>query len=65
MKRINGSYEPTEPHEVILIAPEAAGAYILTVVLDTHAQQLATLDAITAALDSLTENAVNIGGAQA
>lgn len=65
MKRINGRYEPTEPHEVILTAPEAAGAYILTVVLDTQAQQLATLDAIATALDALPKNAVNIGGAQA
>lgn len=55
MKRTSTGYEPTEPHEVILTAPEAAGAYILTVVLDTRAQQLAALDALTAALDSISE----------
>lgn len=55
MKRTKNGYEPTEPHEVILTAPEGAGAYILTVVLDSRAQQLAALDAITAALDGLPE----------
>lgn len=55
MRRTPNGYEPTEPHEVILTAPEAAGSYILTVVLDTRAQQLAALDAITAALDGLPE----------
>lgn len=55
MKRTRNGYEPTEHHEVILTAPEATGAYILTVVLDTRAQQLAALDAITAALDGLPE----------
>lgn len=58
MKRTSTGYEPTEPHEIILSAPDAEGAFILTVVLRTREQQLATLDAIAAALNALPESGV-------
>ena len=58
MKRTKTGYEPTEPNEIILSAPEAEGAYILTVVLRTREQQFATLDAIAAVLDALPESGV-------
>lgn len=41
--------------EIILTAPEANGAFILTVILRTQAQQLAALDAVAAMLDGLEE----------